>query len=271
VTWLETTSETFTARHDDRDSDDAAHVLRALEGARERLQRTFAVDVGPLDVVLHGAEAQLDGAAPLLPVLRRLTDPAGRRYLVGWAGERELQVLAPRVLARRASNVEGSLEMLMLAPVALLAKRIVARANPSLRPKLGPRMLAHYSRSAWLIEGAGQFFSGQVDHVRPAIARRLRDGAEPGFPPARGDALLLGGSVFDLLAREEGSDAAAALARGDLSLGRAFGDRARRHTEVTWHAHLRRMAEGRQPERPRGLGSAGQGRTTGLASPRARR
>lgn len=247
MTWLETTSETFTARHDDRDADDAAHVLRTLEEARGRLRRTFGVDVGALDVVLHGTEAQLDGAAPLLPVLRRLTDPAGRRYVVGWAGERELHVLAPRVLAKRASNVEGSLEMLMLAPVALLAKRVVAQANPALQPKLGPRMLARYSRSAWLIEGAGQFFGGQVEHARPAVARRLRDGAEPAFPPGRADALLLGGSVFDLLAREEGPDAAVALARGEISLGRAFHDRPRRHTAVTWHAHLRRMAEGRQP------------------------
>ncbi len=251
MTWLETTSETFTARHDDRDADDAAHVLTTLEGARVRLERTFATHVGALDVVLHGTDAQLDGAAPLLPVLRRVTEPAGRRYVVGWAGERELHVLSPRVLAKRASNVEGSLEMLMLAPVALLAKRVVAEANPELRPKLGPRMLARYSRAAWLIEGAGQFFSGQVDHVRPALARRLRDGDEPTFPPSRADALLLGGSVFDMLAREEGGEAAVALALGATTLDDAFHGRPRRHTEGTWHAHLRRMAEGRQPERPR--------------------
>ncbi len=249
MSWLETTSETFTARHDDRDADDAAHVLTSLEEVRARLERTFATAVGPLDVVLHGTEAQLDGAAPLLPVLRRVTAPAGRRYVVGWAGERELHVLSPRVLAKRASNVEGSLEMLMLAPAALLAKRVVAEANPALRPKLGPRMLARYSRSAWLIEGAGQYFSGQVDHVRPALARRLREGAEPDFPPSRADALLLGGSVFDMLAREEGEAEAVSLARGDTPLDAAFHGRPHRHTEGTWHAHLRRMADGRQPTR----------------------
>ncbi|MEA2288098.1 MAG: hypothetical protein QOD55_95, partial [Solirubrobacteraceae bacterium] len=202
MTWLETASETFTARHDARDADDAEQVLRSLESARQRLERTFAAGVGELDVVLHGTDAQLDGAAPLLPVLRRMTAPAGRRYVVGWAGERELHVLAPRVLARRASNVEGSLEMLMLAPVALLAKRIIADVNPRFIPKLGPRMLARYSRWAWMIEGAGQYFSGQTDHARPAIARRLREGSEPRFPPGRADAIILGGSVFDLLCRE---------------------------------------------------------------------
>jgi hypothetical protein len=249
VTWLETTSETFSARHDDRDADDAEQVLRALESARARLERTFAAGVGELDVVLHGTEAQLDAAAPLVPFLRRLTAPAGRRYVVGWAGDRELHVLSPRVLAKRASNVEGSLEMLMLAPVALLAKRVVAEVNPGLVPKLGPRMLYRYTRSAWLLEGAGQYFSGQVDHAKPAIARRLREGSEPAFPPGRADALLLGGSVFDLLCREEGEAAGVALARGDATLAEAFHGRPRRHTEGTWHAHLRRMADGRQPAR----------------------
>jgi hypothetical protein len=249
VTWLETASDTFIARHDARDADDAEQVLRTLEGHRVRLERTFAAGVGELDVVLHGTEAQLDGAAPLLPVLRRLTTPAGRRYVVGWAGERELHVLSPRVLAKRASNVEGSLEMLMLAPVALLAKRVVAEVNPALRVRFGPRMVYRYTRSAWLLEGAAQYFSGQVDHARPAIARRLRDGAEPSFPPARADAIILGGSVFDMLCREEGEPEGVALARGDRVLDDAFHGRPRRHTEGTWHAHLRRMADGRQPTR----------------------
>jgi len=255
VTWLETASETFSARHDARDAADTEQVLAALEGARVRLERTFAVEAGELAVVLHGTEAQLDAAAPLLPLLRRLSAPAARRYVVGWAGERELHVLSPRVLARRASNVEGSLETLMLAPVALLARRVVAEANPLLTPKLGLRMLARYSRWAWLLEGAAQFFSGQAAHARPAIARRLREGPAPAFPPARADALLLGGSLFDLLCREEGDAASVALARGEAgdtprrALERAFHGRPLRHTEGTWRAHLTRMAEGRQVAR----------------------
>jgi hypothetical protein len=254
--WLETASETFTARHDERDAPDAELVLRALEAARPRLEGTFAARVPPIDVVLHGTEAQLDAAAPLLPLLRRLSAPAARRYVVGWAGDHELHVLAPRILAKRASNVEGSLEMLMLAPTALLARRVVAEANPSLQPRLGPRMLARYTRSAWLIEGAAQYFSGQIDHARPAIARRLREGAPPDFPPGRADAILLGGSVFDLLAREEGEAAAVALAREGGDLKAAFHGRPLRHTEVTWQAHLQRMAEGRLPPRATRRGPA---------------
>ncbi len=247
MAWLETASATFVARHDERDAPDADHVLRTLEDARARLEARFGVAVGELAVVLHGADAQLDAAAPLLPLLRRLTAPAGRRYLVGWTGERELHVLAPRTLAKRASNAEGSLELLMLAPVALLARRIVAAANPGLPPPWGPRSWARYQRWAWQLEGAGQFFSGQTRHVRPIVARRLREGPAPAFPPSRADALALGGSLFDLVAREEGEGAAAELACAPPSLGprraieRAFRGRPLRHTEGTWRAHLERM------------------------------
>ena len=251
MTWREAASESFVARFDERDAPDAEHVLHQLEGLRTRLEARFDGRVGELSVVLHPTEAQLDAAAPLLPVLRRMTVPAGRRYLVGWVGEQELHVLAPRALARRASNVEGSLETLMLAPGALLGRRVVAASNPGLPPPWGPRAWARYQRWAWLIEGAGQFFSGQTHHARPLVGRRLREGGPPAFPPGRADASLLGGSVFDLLAREEGEAAAIRLACAPLpdgpkrALEVAFHSRPLRHTEGTWRAHLTRMAEGR--------------------------
>ena len=116
--WTETASETFVARHDERDAADAERVLAQLEYGRERLERQLEIALGELAVVLHGSPAQLDAAQPWLALQRRLTAPAARRYVVGWAGERELHVLSPRLLAQRASNVEGSLEMLMLAPSA---------------------------------------------------------------------------------------------------------------------------------------------------------
>jgi hypothetical protein len=123
-------------------------------------------------------------------------------------------VLAPRLLAHRASNVEGSLEMLMLAPSALLARRYLGANHPGLPPPFGPRRFARYLRWAWLVEGAAQWFSGQARHVRPAVARRLHEGSAPSFPPSRRDAALLGGTVFDLLAREEGEAACVRLACG---------------------------------------------------------
>jgi hypothetical protein len=250
LAWLETASETFVARHDERDAPDVERVLAQLEHTRARLDERFPEGLGELAVVVHGSVAQLDAAEPWLPLQRRLTAPAGRRYLVGWAGERELHVLAPRLLAQRASNVEGSLELLMLAPSALLARRFVAANHPRMPPPFGPRSFVRWMRWAWLLEGAAQYFSGQTAHVRPAITRRLREAAPPAFPPGRRDAALLGGSVFDLLAREEGERACVELACGPHrdgpsgALTRAFGGRPIRHTEAAWRSHLARLADG---------------------------
>jgi hypothetical protein len=249
MAWVDTVSETFVARHDERDEDDAARVLAQLEFARTRLEERFETRPGELAVVLHSSPALLDAAQPWLPVARRLTAPAARRYVVGVAGQRELHVLCPRLLAHRASNVEGSLEMLMLAPSALLARRYVADHHPKLPPPVSPPRIARWDRWAWLVEGAAQWLSGQTRHVRPAVARRLREGPTPSFPPSRADALLLGGSVFDLLAREEGDRACVTLARGPhpdgpiRALEIAF-PRSIRHTEEAWRSHLSRLGEG---------------------------
>jgi hypothetical protein len=246
--WEETASETFVARHDERDRDDAERVLKQLEFARTRLEERFPARPGELAVVLHSSTAQLDAAQPWLPLARRLTNPAARRYVVGWAGPRELHVLCPRLLAHRASNVAGSLEMLMLTPSALLARRYVADGHPPLPPPFAPRRLARWSRWAWLVEGAAQWLSGQTRHVRPAVTRRLREGDPPSFPPSRADALLLGGTIFDLLAREEGDRACVTLARGPhldgpvRALEIAF-PRALRHTEGAWRSHLERLEQ----------------------------
>jgi hypothetical protein len=240
MTWLETASETFVARHDERDADDAERVLAQLEHARPRLQRRLATEVGELAVVLHPSSAQLDAAQPWLPVQRARTAPAARRYVVGTATDGELHVLAPRVLAMRASNVEGSLELLMLAPSALLAKRLLA---PPRRRRFG--RLAGRGDAPWRLEGAAQFFSGQTRHIRPAVVLRTHERPAPSFPPARRDALLLGGTVFDLLAREEGEEACVELARAPdpaSALERAFHGRPMRQTEQAWRSHLARLA-----------------------------
>jgi hypothetical protein len=255
--WTETASETFVARHEDRDAADAERVLAQLEHARGQLEVRLEVDLGELSIVLHGSPAQLDAAQPWLPLQRRLTAPAARRYVVGWAGERELHVLTPRLLAQRASNVEGSLELLMLAPAGLLARRAVAVRQPGFPPPVGPRRLSRWMRHAWYVEGAAQWLSGQTDHVRPAVARRLREGGAPSFPPGRSDALLLGGTVIDLLAREEGDRAAlGAIREGPARVLEALaGSRGARHTAAAWRSHLGRVADGdagRRRRRARG-------------------
>lgn len=237
MAWLETGSETFLARHDERDAAEAERVLAQLEYARPRLERRLEAVAGELAVVIHPSTVALDAAAPWLVLQRALTAPAGRRYIAGWAGEAELHVLSPRLLAQRASNVEGSLELLMLTPSALLAKRLLGAGRRDSARRLG--------REAWRLEGAAQFFSGQTRHVRPAVLARLGEGSQPSFPPGRRDAQLLGGTVFDLLAREEGERACVALAR-DGQLERAFHGRPMRQSEQAWRSHLARL--GRRPD-----------------------
>ena len=238
MSWVETASETFVARHDERDAQDAQRVLAQLEHARRQLERRLGLEAGELAVVLHPTGAQLDAAQPWLPLLRARTNPAARRYVVGTVSDQEIHVLAPRVLAQRASNVEGSLELLMLAPSALLAKHLLA-------PKRSGRLRRKPADAPWRLEGAAQYFSGQTKHVRPAVVLRTHERPAPTFPPGRRDALLLGGTVFDLLAREEGEAACVELARAPdpaKALERAFHGRPVRQTEQAWRSHLNRVA-----------------------------
>lgn len=246
--WVETTSPHFAARHELVDDEDVAGLLELLEGTRERLTTAFATIPGDVEVVVHGSDTALAAAQPYLPILRRMVAPAARRYLVGWFGSDSIHVLAPRVLVAHASNVPGSREMNLLAPAALYAQLVVGHNNPRLPPPFGPARFARYVRWAWLQAGAAQWFSGQTAYARPAIARRLREGRDPDFPPGVRDAPLLGGSVFDLLAREEGEAACAHLAcdlpsgGADEALRRAFQAQPLRHTESAWRAHLARLA-----------------------------
>ncbi|MDP9344629.1 MAG: hypothetical protein M3P44_02710, partial [Actinomycetota bacterium] len=177
--WSETRSPHFAARHEHVDAEDVVGVLELLEGMRERLGGRFDAVPAEISVVVHGSAAQLDLAVPYLPLVRRITAPAARRYLVGWAGVSGLHVLAPRVLATRASHVSGSRELNLLAPAALLAQLVVGANQPALPPPWGPRTVWAYRRWAWLSAGAGQWLSGQVPHTRSAIARRMREGRPP--------------------------------------------------------------------------------------------
>jgi hypothetical protein len=248
VTWVESASRSFRARHDAGARDDAARVLYSLELTRERLAPYFPTTVAGLTVVLHRSGGSLSLACPAVPVAWVATAPAARRYLAGWVGGRELHVLEPAALDRRASAVPGSREMLALTPTALYARRVVGESNQDLRERSAARRMCAELRWAWLLEGAARWFSGQTEHAGPAIARRLRDGTPPSFPPRVKDALLLGGTVIDLLARERGEHAAAELAcrldpRGPrAALVRAFGGTALSHIEQAWRSHLQQLA-----------------------------
>jgi hypothetical protein len=102
--------------------------------------------------------------------------------------------------------------MLQRAPATLYARLAICAANPALGPPLRPGTPLRAVRWAWLIDGAAQALAGQAAHARAAVARRLREGPPPAFPPGLRDASLLGGTLLDLLRIQRGERAVAELA-----------------------------------------------------------
>ncbi len=248
MTWVESVSASFRARHHVAQADQAEQVLDSLEQARDELDGVFTRTPGDITVVLHDRPLSLSLSNPVVPLTWFATSPAARRYVAGWVGNDELHVLAPDVLKARAAKVDGSRQMLALAAPALYAKRVVAENNPDLPRPFNPSRIRLELRWAWLLEGAGRWFSGQTEYARAAIARRLREGGRPSFPPGLRDAALLGGTVIDLLAQEQGVEAAVELVArlhpqgSRAALSKAFDGRPFVHTEGAWRSHLARIA-----------------------------
>ena len=243
MAWVETHSLSFSARHESSEGEAAVEVLNALERFREELGELFERTPYEISVVLHPHPLMLALAHPWLPLARAFAAPASRRYFAGWFASREIHVLAPAALERRASGVPGSREALMLSPQHEYAHVVIGAHNPDLPPPFTPRTFRRYLRWAWLCEGAATHLCGQTAHLRAAMVRRLREGGRPEFPPSARDAQLLGGTVFALLERQAGPAAVAALATardatGHASaIGEAFGRPAAR-VERDWRDYL---------------------------------
>jgi hypothetical protein len=248
MAWVQTGSDTFRARHDSADAGDAREVLHSLELTRGRLEDLLPRHLEEMTVVLHGSVSSLMMTNPTLPVTWLATAPAARRYVAGWVGANELHVLSPAVLRSRASNVPGSREMLALSAPALYARRLIAENNRDLQRVMIAVRVRRELRWAWLLDGAARWLSGQTEHARPAIARRLRESGRPSFPPGLRDAPLLGGTLIDLLAREEGERAVIRMstrldpAGPRAALSKAFSGRSLSETEKAWRSHLARLA-----------------------------
>ena len=249
MAWVESASASFRARHESTHADDVDRVLYSLERTREYLAQYFPHTVEGLSVVFHSGVASLSIACPMVPLAWVAAAPAARRYVAGWSGREELHVLLPEALEARASSVAGSREMLARSAPALYARRVIIDNNDDVPLRASsPRRIRAELRWAWLLEGAARWFGGQTAHSRPAIARRLREGRRPAFPPGVRDAPLLGGTMIDLLVRERDEGAAARLAcrlhpRGRrAALREAFGSRTPAQIEEAWRAHLARMA-----------------------------
>lgn len=242
MTWIETDSLSFTARHDDADLACAHRVLDSLEELRLHLEDRFDQVPGNVTVILHDNPAWLSMAHPLLPAVRWSAAPAARRYLAGWPMAGEIHTLNDSWMEKRSAG-EDSLRALRGTAERMYAEIVLAANNPALPPMWTPRRFATYLRWAWLMEGAAQYFAGQTSFYRAAVITRLREGDRPAFPPSRRDALILGGTVFDLLDQHTGPDACVRMAsrlhrqgpRGNLEL--AFEARMR-DIEGAWRSHL---------------------------------
>jgi hypothetical protein len=245
VGWTETRSRSFAARHEEEDTDDVEALLDTLEDFRSELAERFERLPDEVSLIVHERPYQLTLAQPWLPLARAFAAPAARRYLAGWYSTREIHVLGAEALEERASKVAGSREALRLTPLREYAHLVIGVNNPGLPPPFTPAAFRRYLRWAWLAEGAASFFSWQVDHLRPAIARRLREGSRPAFPPSARDASLLGGTVFTLLEETAGEQACVELAStvpsdaARMAIERAFG-RPFLEVEHAWREHIER-------------------------------
>jgi hypothetical protein len=245
--WTETESLSFVARHEEGDEECAERTLDELEELRLRLEERLEEAPGEVTVVIHPSSGWLSAAHPFLPAARLAAAPAVRRYLAGWVITDELHVLNDSALERRAAG-EESLRALRGTAARLYAQLTLASHNDQIPPPWGPAAFRRYLRWAWLIEGGAQYFAGQVSLFRPAVSRRLSESAAPTFPPSARDAIVLGGTVFDLLDREIGRHAC------ELLVSRIRKDGARpalevafgvdiEAIEVAWRKHLLALVE----------------------------
>jgi hypothetical protein len=245
--WTETESLSFVARHEEGDEECAERTLDELEELRLRLEERLDEAPGEVTVVIHPSSGWLSAAHPFLPAARLAAAPAVRRYLAGWVMTDELHVLNDSALERRAAG-EESLRALRGIAGRLYAQLTLAAHNDQIPPPWGPGAFRRYLKWAWLIEGGAQYFAGQVSLFRPAVSRRLSESAEPAFPPSARDAIVLGGTVFDLLDREIGRHAC------ELLVSRIRKDGARPALEVAfgvdieaieaaWRQHLLALVE----------------------------
>ena len=234
MTWIETTSLTFTARHEDADRSYAEDLLDRLEDLSLKLEDRFEVVPGDVAIVIHPSPIWLTAAHPFLPFVRFAAAPAGRRYLAGWPMATEVHVLGEKAMEKRAAG-EASFEALRGTAERLYTQIVLAANNERIPPPWTPMRFYRYLSWAWLVEGGAQHFARQVDFYRAAVIRRLREGSRPSFPPSRRDAIILGGTIFDLLEEYRGGGAC------ELLIGRLRRDGPIANLEVAFDLPIREV------------------------------
>lgn len=166
--------------------------------------------------------------------------------MAGWTLAGELHVLGDSHMVRRSAG-DDSLEALRGTAERLYAQLVIALNNREIPPPWTPRIGSRYLRWAWLIEGGAQYFARQTGLYRAAVIRRMREGPRPSFPPSPRDAIILGGTIFDLLEAERGRDACTVLvsrlrrAGAQAALEGIFAAKMP-EIEAAWREQLRAMS-----------------------------
>ncbi|MCB8915750.1 MAG: hypothetical protein H6532_07955 [Thermoleophilales bacterium] len=133
MTWIETTSLTFTARHEDADLASPRDLLRPA-GTSLKLEDRFEVVPGDISIVIHPSPIWLTAAHPFLPFVRYAAAPAGRRYLAGWPCAR-VHVLGEAMEKRAAKTSAEALP----GPPSAFTPRSCSRPTTSGSRHRGPR------------------------------------------------------------------------------------------------------------------------------------
>ena len=168
------------------------------------------------------------GRRPPVPARRPLAAaPAGRRYLAGWAMASELHILNDEPLERRAAG-EDSLRALLGTAERLYAQLVLAANNDRAAAAVGAATLRPLPALGVADRGRRPVLRRPDAAVpRRRSMRRMREGKPPAFPPSARDAIILGGTVFDLLDREGGRHACEVLVSRLRREGPQRGDRDR--------------------------------------------
>ena len=189
--WVETTSLSFTARHES--AHDGRRARRCSRRSRRiaRASRSCSRGSPGTSRSCCTTRALQLGARPALPSTRPAPRLARRRAATWPAGSRRARCTCSRreVLRALAGGPGLARGADAARPQRVYTMLVVGEQQPAAAAAVpaGARSRTT-ARVAWLAEGAAQYFSGQVPLLRAAIATRLRARAASTSRPRARDA-----------------------------------------------------------------------------------
>ncbi len=211
-TWTESSSNLFRVRFDDDARTEVEELVHVLETVAARLD-AHGLRLPPHPtIVVHPTGLSLGLAQPGYFAAQSLTEAVGRRYLASWSVGSTLHLVVPHRLLRNGRGQVTMREALERAPSCGLAHLALGHTNPALSLQRTLRNRSWF----WLAWGAGQTLVGQVPLLATSIAIRRRERRAMTIPPPMRDAVVLGGSLVELVLRERGLTALVQLLREPL-------------------------------------------------------